>query len=49
MNAIPNEMKNIRPGVIITSKIDETLYSVLLEADRETMYFPNSCLEFIAD
>ncbi len=36
MNAIANEMKNIRSGVIITSRNNETLYSVLLEGDRHT-------------
>ncbi len=49
MNAIPNEMKNIRVGVIITSRNNETLYSVLLEGDRDIMYFPKSCLELISD
>ena len=45
MNPIPNEMKNIRAGVIITSRNNETLYSILLEGDNEIMYFPKSCLE----
>ena len=49
MNAIPNEMKNIRAGVTITSRWNETLYSVLLEGDIDIMYFPKSCLELIAD
>jgi len=49
MNAIPGEMKNIRAGVIITSRNNETLYSVLLEEDRDIMYFPKSCLELISD
>ncbi|MFC1984939.1 hypothetical protein ACFLT4_03800 [Chloroflexota bacterium] len=49
MNAIPNEMKNIRAGVIITSRDNETLYSILLEGDRDIMYFPKSCLELISD
>ena len=49
MNAIPNEMKNIRAGVIITSRNNETLYSVLIEGDRDIMYFPKSCLELISD
>ncbi len=49
MNAIPNEMKTIRPGGIITSRINETLYSVILEGDRDIMYFPKSCLELVAD
>ena len=49
MNPIPNEMKNIRSGVIITTRNNETLYSVLLEGDRDIMYFPKSCLELISD
>ncbi len=49
MNAVPNEMKNIRAGVIITSRINETLYSVILESDTDIMYFPKSCLELISD
>ena len=49
MNAIPNEMKNIRAGVIITSRNNETLYSVLLEGDKDIMCFPKSCLELITD
>jgi len=49
MNAIPNEMKNIRAGVIITSRNNETLYIVLLEGDRDIVYFPKSCLESISD
>ncbi|MBA7645220.1 hypothetical protein ES703_52974 [subsurface metagenome] len=49
MNPIPNEMKNIRSGVIITSRNNETLYSVLLEGDRDIMCFPKNCLELISD
>ena len=49
MNAVPNEMKNIRAGVIVTSRNNETLYSVLLEGDKDIMYFPKSCLELISD
>ncbi len=49
MNAIPNEMKNIRAGAIVTSRDNETLYSVLLERDKEIMYFPKSCLELVSD
>ncbi len=49
MNAVPKEMKNIRAGVIITSRENETLYSVLLEGDRDIMYFPKDCLDLIAD
>ena len=49
MNAIPGEMKNIRSGVIITSRNNETLYSILLEGDKDIMYFPKSCLELISD
>ena len=49
MNANLNEMKNIKAGVIITSRNNETLYSVLPEGDRDIMYFPKSCLELISD
>jgi len=49
MNAVPKEMKNIKAGVEITSRADETLYSVLLEGDKDVMYFPKSCLELISD
>jgi hypothetical protein len=49
MNPIPNEMKHIKAGVIITSRNNETLYSVLLEGDRDIMYFPKNCLELISD
>ena len=49
MNAVPNEMKDIRAGVTITSRNNETLYSVLLEGDKDILYFPKSCLELISD
>ena len=49
MNAIPSEMKNLRAGVIITSRNNDTLYSVRLEEDRDVMYFPKDCLELISD
>ncbi|MFC1872699.1 hypothetical protein ACFLYV_03175 [Chloroflexota bacterium] len=49
MNAVPSEMKNIKSGVIITSREDETLYSILLEGNKEVMSFPKSCLELITD
>jgi hypothetical protein len=49
MNAVPSEMKNIRAGVIVTSRNNETLYTVLLEGDKEIMYFPKSCLELVSD
>jgi hypothetical protein len=49
MNPVPNEMKNIKAGVTITSRHDETLYSILLEGDGVIMYFPKSCLELISD
>jgi len=49
MNALPNEMKSIRAGVITTNRNNETLYSVLLEGDRDVMYFPKSCLELLSD
>ncbi|MFC2045210.1 hypothetical protein ACFLUH_00830 [Chloroflexota bacterium] len=48
MNAVPKEMKNIKAGVIITSRENETLYSVLLEGEKELIYFPKSCLELIS-
>ncbi len=49
MNAVPKEMKNIKAGVEITSRANETLYSVLLDGDRDITYFPKSCLELISD
>ncbi len=49
MNPIPNEMKNMKAGVIITSRDNETLYSVLLEGDSDIMYFPKNCLELLSD
>ncbi len=49
MNAIPGEMKHIRAGVTIISRNNDTLYSVLLEEDRDVMYFPKDCLELISD
>jgi transcription elongation factor len=49
MNAVLNEMKNIKAGIIVTSRNNETLYSVLLEGDKDIMYFPKSCLELISD
>ena len=49
MNPIPNEMKNIKAGIIITSRKNETLYSVLLEGDRDIIYFPKICLALISD
>lgn len=49
MNAIPNEMKNIRAGVVITTRNNETLYSILLEGNKEIMYFPKSCLDLFSD
>ena len=49
MNAVPKEMKNIRAGVEITSRNNETLYSVLLENDKDVTYFPKSCLEILPD
>jgi len=48
MNAIPSEMKNIRTGVVVTSRNNETLYSVLLEGEKDVMYFPKTCLELIS-
>lgn len=47
MNAVPREMKNIKPGVTIDNRNNETLYSVLIEGEKDIMYFPQSCLELI--
>ena len=47
MNAVPKEMKNIKAGVILTSRIDETLYVIRFEPDKELLYFPKSCLELV--
>ncbi len=47
MNAVPSEMKNIKAGVIIDNRNNETLYSILLEGEKDIMYFPKSCLELI--
>jgi len=49
MNAVASEMKKIKAGVIITSRNNETLYSVLLEGDKTAIYFPKSCLELFPD
>ena len=49
MNAVPSEMKNIKAGVIIDNRNNETLYSVLVEGEKDIMYFPKSCLELITD
>jgi transcription antitermination factor NusG len=49
MNAVPSEMKNIKAGVTIDNRNNETLYSLLLEGDKDIMYFPKSCLESITD
>ncbi len=49
MNAIPSEMKDIKAGVAVTSRNNETLYSVLLEGDNEILYFPKNCLELVSD
>jgi hypothetical protein len=49
MNAVPSEMKKIKAGVIITSRNNETLYSVLLEGHKTVIYFPKSCLELFPD
>lgn len=45
MNAVPAELKNLKAGVEITSRNNETLFSVLLEGDTDMTYFPKSCLE----
>lgn len=49
MNAVPNEMKNIKAGIVLTSRLDETLYVILLDGINEKMYFPKSCLELVDD
>ncbi len=49
MNPIPSEMKKIRAGVTITSRHNETLYSVLLRGDKDVMCFPKSCLKPVSD
>ena len=49
MNPVPNEMKNMKAGVEITSRNNETLYSVLLEGEKDIMYFPKNCLEQISE
>ena len=49
MNASPNEIKNVKAEVVITSENDETLNNILLKGDRDIMYFPKSCLELITD
>ena len=49
LNAVPNELKNIRAGVVITSRNNETLYSIQLDGEKDIMYFPKSCLELISD
>ena len=49
MNPIPYDLRNIRAGVTIAGKDNETLYSILLEGDRDIMYFPKNCLELISD
>ena len=49
LNAVPNEMKNIRAGVKIDNRNNETLYSILLEGEKEVIYFPKSCLELSTD
>lgn len=49
MNPVPSELKGIRAGVTITSRENETLYNVLLEGEKEVIYFPKSCLELISD
>jgi hypothetical protein len=48
MNPVPSELKDIKPGVAITSRENETLYNVLLEGDKDVMYFPKSCLELVS-
>jgi transcription antitermination factor NusG len=48
MNAVPNEMKDIKAGVMITGRNNETLYTVLLDGDKSIVYFPKSCLELIS-
>lgn len=47
LNAVPSEMKKIRAGVVIDNRNNETLYSILLEGEKEIIYFPKSCLELV--
>lgn len=49
MNAVPKEMKNIKAGIILTSRVDETLYVIRLDGTNEKMYFPKSCLELVSE
>ena len=49
LNILPNEMKKIKAGVVLTGKDNETLYSVRIDGEKENVYFPKSCLELISD
>jgi ribosomal protein L24 len=47
-NVIPGEMKKIKAGVELTGKDNETLYSIRIDGEKETMYFPESSLELFS-
>jgi hypothetical protein len=49
MNPVPGEMKNLKAGVPVTGRTNETLYSILLEGSGDIMYFPKSCLELVSE
>jgi len=48
-NVLPNEMKKIKAGVILTGKDNETLYTVRIDGEKDNAYFPESCLELSPD
>lgn len=47
-NVIPKEWEKMKIEVEIT-RYNETLYSVRLDGEKETMYLPESFLELIVD
>ena len=47
-NVIPKEWEKMKREVEIT-RYNETLYSVRLDGEKETMYLPESFLELIVD
>ena len=48
-NVIPSEMRKMKVGVVLTGKDNETLYSVRIDGEKDSMYFPKNCLELISD
>jgi len=44
-NVIPSEMRKMKVGVVLTGKDNETLYSVRIDGEKDSMYFPKNCLE----